>query len=51
MYDSEEAMLEALERQDITKGDAVVIRYEGPKGGPVMPEMSPTSSSRHGMSH
>ena len=38
-------MLEALERQEITKGDVVVIRYEGPKGGPGMPEMlTPTSA-------
>ena len=45
VYDSEEEMLHALERGEITKGDVVVIRYEGPKGGPGMPEMlSPTST-------
>ena len=45
VYDSEEAMLHALERKEITKGDVVVIRYEGPKGGPGMPEMlTPTSA-------
>ncbi|NKB38209.1 MAG: dihydroxy-acid dehydratase [Gammaproteobacteria bacterium] len=45
VYDSEEDMLAALERDDIEKGDAVVIRYEGPKGGPGMPEMlTPTSA-------
>jgi dihydroxy-acid dehydratase len=45
VYDSEEAMLAALERQEIGKGDVVVIRYEGPKGGPGMPEMlTPTSA-------
>ena len=38
-YDSEEAMLAALERGEIKKGDVVVIRYEGPKGGPGLPEM------------
>jgi dihydroxy-acid dehydratase len=44
-YDSEELMLAALERNEITKGDVVVIRYEGPKGGPGMPEMlTPTSA-------
>ena len=44
-YDSEEEMLHALERKQITKGDVVVIRYEGPKGGPGMPEMlTPTSA-------
>jgi dihydroxy-acid dehydratase len=45
VYDSEEDMLEALERKAIEKGDVVVIRYEGPKGGPGMPEMlTPTSA-------
>lgn len=39
VYDSEEDMLLALERGEITKGNCVVIRYEGPKGGPGMPEM------------
>ena len=44
-YDSEELMLSALERDEIQKGDVVVIRYEGPKGGPGMPEMlTPTSA-------
>ena len=41
----EEEMLHALERKEIVKGDVVVIRYEGPKGGPGMPEMlTPTSA-------
>ncbi|BAP56722.1 dihydroxy-acid dehydratase [Thioploca ingrica] len=45
VYDSEEDMLAALERKEIVKGDVVVIRYEGPKGGPGMPEMlTPTSA-------
>ena len=45
VYDSEEAMLKALENKKIGKGDVVVIRYEGPKGGPGMPEMlTPTSA-------
>jgi dihydroxy-acid dehydratase len=45
VYDSEEAMLAALEDKQINKGDVVVIRYEGPKGGPGMPEMlTPTSA-------
>lgn len=44
VFDSEEEMLAAMERGRISKGDVVVIRYEGPKGGPGMPEMlSPTS--------
>lgn len=45
VYDCEEDMLSALEQQQIVKGDVVVIRYEGPKGGPGMPEMlTPTSA-------
>ena len=45
VYDSEEAMLSGLEKGEIHKGHVVVIRYEGPKGGPGMPEMlTPTSA-------
>ena len=45
VFDSEEAMLAALEQGGITRGDVVIIRYEGPKGGPGMPEMlTPTSA-------
>jgi dihydroxy-acid dehydratase len=45
VYDCEEDMLHALERKEIEKGDVIVIRYEGPKGGPGMPEMlTPTSA-------
>ncbi len=45
VFDSEEDMLHALEDQKIQKGDVVVIRYEGPQGGPGMPEMlTPTSA-------
>jgi dihydroxy-acid dehydratase len=44
-FDSEEEMLAALERGGIAPGDVVIIRYEGPKGGPGMPEMlTPTSA-------
>ncbi len=44
-YDSEELMLTALEKGQIQKGDVIIIRYEGPKGGPGMPEMlTPTSA-------
>ncbi|MGL4511465.1 MAG: dihydroxy-acid dehydratase [Lacipirellulaceae bacterium] len=44
-FDSEEEMLAALEQKKIQKGDVVVIRYEGPQGGPGMPEMlTPTSA-------
>jgi dihydroxy-acid dehydratase len=45
VYDGEEDMLHALERKEIVKGDVVIIRFEGPKGGPGMPEMlTPTSA-------
>ena len=45
VFNSEEDMLAALEQGRIDKGDVVVIRYEGPKGGPGMPEMlTPTSA-------
>ena len=43
-FDSEEAAMAALEADKIKAGDVVVIRYEGPKGGPGMREMlAPTS--------
>ncbi|MEM0914346.1 MAG: dihydroxy-acid dehydratase [Planctomycetota bacterium] len=45
VFDSEEEMLVALEAGMIRKGDVIIIRYEGPKGGPGMPEMlTPTSA-------
>ena len=45
VFDSEEAMLAALEQGTIQRGDVIIIRYEGPKGGPGMPEMlTPTSA-------
>jgi dihydroxy-acid dehydratase len=44
-FDSEEEMLAALERGEIRQGQVIVIRYEGPRGGPGMPEMlTPTSA-------
>ena len=39
VFDREEAMLEGLEQGRIQSGDVIVIRYEGPKGGPGMREM------------
>ena len=45
VFDGEQAMIEALEQGGINKGDVIIIRYEGPKGGPGMPEMlKPTSA-------
>ena len=39
VYDSEEAATEALMNDEAGEGDVIVIRYQGPKGGPGMPEM------------
>mmetsp|Transcript_30842 Transcript_30842/g.46797 ORF Transcript_30842/g.46797 Transcript_30842/m.46797 type:complete len:648 (-) Transcript_30842:166-2109(-) len=45
VYDSEPAMMTGLENKEIKAGDVVIIRYEGPKGGPGLPEMlTPTSA-------
>jgi dihydroxy-acid dehydratase len=45
VFDSEPACLKAILSRKIKPGDVVVIRYEGPKGGPGMPEMlSPTAA-------
>ncbi len=45
VFNGEEDMLGALEEGRIQKGDVIVIRYEGPTGGPGMPEMlTPTSA-------
>jgi len=39
VFDSEEAAIEAVMADKIMEGDVIVIRYQGPKGGPGMPEM------------
>lgn len=45
VFDSEESAMQAIMAGKIKKGDCVVIRYEGPKGGPGMREMlSPTAA-------
>jgi len=45
VFDSEESCMEAILARKIKAGDVVIIRYEGPKGGPGMREMlSPTSA-------
>jgi len=45
VFDAEEQALQSILSGDIVKGDVIVIRYEGPKGGPGMREMlSPTSA-------
>lgn len=45
VFDREEAALAALENDEIARGDVVVIRYEGPRGGPGMPEMLTVTSA------
>ena len=49
VFDSEEAAIEAIYAGSIVKGDVVVIRYEGPKGGPGMREMLNPTSALAGM--
>lgn len=49
VFDSEDAAIEAIYNGKIVKGDVVVIRYEGPKGGPGMREMLGPTSSIAGM--
>lgn len=45
VFDAEEQALQSILKGDIVKGDVIVVRYEGPKGGPGMREMlSPTSA-------
>jgi dihydroxy-acid dehydratase len=45
IFDSEEATMKAIMNESIKKGEVIVIRYEGPKGGPGMREMlSPTAA-------
>jgi len=45
VFDSEDAVMAAIEARAIVAGDIVIIRYEGPKGGPGMREMlGPTSA-------
>ena len=49
VFDSEEEAIEAILSQDIEKGQVLVIRYEGPRGGPGMREMLAPTSSLAGM--
>lgn len=46
VYDNEQLMMrDGIEKKEIKAGDVVIIRYEGPKGGPGLPEMlTPTSA-------
>ncbi|MFN9202336.1 MAG: dihydroxy-acid dehydratase [Gemmatimonas sp.] len=48
VFDSEEACFEAVMREQYAAGDVLIIRYEGPKGGPGMREMLSTTSAIYG---
>ena len=48
MFDDEQAAMGALKQGRIAKGDAVVIRYEGPAGGPGMREMLAVTAALKG---
>jgi len=48
VFDGEEACFAAVERRDYKEGDVLVIRYEGPKGGPGMREMLSTTAALYG---
>jgi len=48
VFEREEDAFAAVERQEIVEGDVVVIRYEGPKGGPGMREMLSTTAALYG---
>ena len=48
VFDSEEEAYAAVEKRDYKAGDVIVIRYEGPKGGPGMREMLATTSAIYG---
>jgi dihydroxy-acid dehydratase len=47
-FDNEEACLDAVLKQQFKEGDVLIIRYEGPKGGPGMREMLSTTSALYG---
>jgi dihydroxy-acid dehydratase len=47
-FDTEEACFEAVKRKIYKEGDVLVIRYEGPKGGPGMREMLSTTAALYG---
>ena len=49
VYDSERQAEEAMKRHEVVAGDVVVIRYEGPRGGPGMPEMLIPTATIAGM--
>jgi dihydroxy-acid dehydratase len=48
VFDCEEDAFAAVQRHDYKEGDVIVIRYEGPKGGPGMREMLSTTAALYG---
>jgi dihydroxy-acid dehydratase len=48
VFDGEDACMSAVQAQQIKKGDVVIIRYEGPKGGPGMREMLAVTAAIYG---
>ncbi|WOR15718.1 dihydroxy-acid dehydratase [Hyphomonas sp. FCG-A18] len=48
VFDGEQACFEAVEKREYKEGDVLVIRYEGPKGGPGMREMLSTTAALYG---
>jgi dihydroxy-acid dehydratase len=51
VFESEEATFDAIMKHEVTHGDVVVIRYEGPKGGPGMREMLAVTSALIGQGY
>jgi dihydroxy-acid dehydratase len=49
VFDSEKDSVTAMKKREIQPGDVIVIRYEGPKGGPGMPEMLVPTATITGM--
>ena len=49
VFDCEEEAFVAVEKREITEGSVIVIRYEGPKGGPGMREMLSTTAALYGL--
>ena len=49
IYNSQDEALEGIKNKQVKAGDVVIIRYEGPKGGPGMPEMLAPTSAIMGM--
>ena len=48
VYDREEDAFESVSKGNVDEGDVIVIRYEGPKGGPGMREMLQTTGAIYG---